>query len=1054
VKPISAQVPYLAESAECVEGPKPQLPALAVCVPRADVGARGAVADPARSRGPMLLYLFSGPRGLPGGFDEAASGHGQGVMFLDLEEDLSHDLCDDMFFSTVSRDAESGVYDLGSLMSPPCSTFSMALELGGHGCPKPLRGAVAPEIYGMKDLVGDDKERVRIGTLCALRCVQIAKILMARSVPWLWEQPRMRAGHPHMFCIPEVAALLSLPGVRMSNVDQCRYGGKFQKGTVFLGTLATEELRCDHPAVWWRVPWSGEAYCSAHPKLRGKQAAVPFGSWAYHMMRSREPHGEYLTRGSACYPAKLNSMLAAAFALAASVKPPPPVPLVTGHGGVSSVPSGSVGGRAGGLPEADKVTFSTQLRGAQDGGKRAMRQLEDEDCIGGMARTARCVAALPGNLVAGGQIRVLLDRFVAARPTLVERCCEAIGSDVTGAGPSDEILDELRQALAVHLVVTDIGPVANGDCTSTIRAGLLEAWARRAGDPGAGAAAWVRSGAPAGILDDPLLAGVFPLSNDCSGEVLRPEDLNQDPEGFTNYQGIDDDPEVFAEVEEFARKGYLKRFDDAQSCTRFLGAPPVVSRFGAITKIRNGITKRRIILDVKQSRVKECTRKVHRVPLPRATDVAFDILDSLAKLGLRPDECIELLVLDFVDAFWNIPLAPEERRFFVGMLRGKFYVFLRAAQGSRNGPLAWAGVISLVMRLVQSVFWEGGLCPLRLNTYVDDPLCMIRGTGPERRTRICVLVLLWRALGLPLSFKKGCLGSGVTWIGLFLQVKSAEVDITISAARVAELLSLTLEALSLNVVSIKWLRSYAGKACSFASILVFWRPFLQFLWAAIYAEDTQGAPRNCVWTKQIQVSLLWIAAFLKAQRGDMHRRFTLEAFHGRGPVVSMSFDASPWGAGGFLVINGSVRSWFSTAFTSVDEQAVGITFGGCTSQQVAEALAILFGLRAWLTSWLGVAPRLHVRSDSVAALTMVARMKTSSPSIAVVAREMALTLSASCVRPCIVEHTPGVANKLADVLSRRFQPGAIWRLPSALAHTTECVLPPRGAGYYRSTCGP
>jgi hypothetical protein len=315
-------------------------------------------------------------------------------------------------------------------------------------------------------------------------------------------------------------------------------------------------------------------------------------------------------------------------------------------------------------------------------------------------------------------------------------------------------------------------------------------------------------------------------------------------------------------------------------------------------------------------------------------------------------------------------------------------------------------------------------------------------------------VLLWRALGLPLSFKKGCLGSGVTWIGLFLQVKSAEVDITISAARVAELLSLTLEALSLNVVSIKWLRSYAGKACSFASILVFWRPFLQFLWAAIYAEDTQGAPRNCVWTKQIQVSLLWIAAFLKAQRGDMHRRFTLEAFHGRGPVVSMSFDASPWGAGGFLVINGSVRSWFSTAFTSVDEQAVGITFGGCTSQQVAEALAILFGLRAWLTSWLGVAPRLHVRSDSVAALTMVARMKTSSPSIAVVAREMALTLSASCVRPCIVEHTPGVANKLADVLSRRFQPGAIWRLPSALAHTTECVLPPRGAGYYRSTCGP
>ena len=115
----------------------------------------------------------------------------------------------------------------------------------------------------------------------------------------------------------------------------------------------------------------------------------------------------------------------------------------------------------------------------------------------------------------------------------------------------------------------------------------------------------------------------------------------------------------------------------------------LASRFGAITKIRNGKVKTRIILDVKQSRVKECTRKVHRAPLPRATDVAFDILDCLAKMDLQPGENIELMVLDFEDAFWNIPLASEERRFFVGKLGGRFYVFLRAAQGSRNGPLAW-----------------------------------------------------------------------------------------------------------------------------------------------------------------------------------------------------------------------------------------------------------------------------------------------------------------------------------------------------------------------------
>ena len=172
--------------------------------------------------------------------------------------------------------------------------------------------------------------------------------------------------------------------------------------------------------------------------------------------------------------------------------------------------------------------------------------------------------------------------------------------------------------------------------------------------------------------------------------------------------------------------------------------------------MRHGKLKRRIVLDVKQSKVKDCTKKVHRVPLPRVTDVVYDILDSLAKDELLNGEGIELLVLDFVDAFWNIPLSTEERRFFVGKLRGKLYVFLRAAQaqGSRNGPLVWAGVISLAIRPVHAVFWEYGKCPLRINIYVDDPICIVRGTPEQRRRRIAVLILLWRALGLPLAFRR------------------------------------------------------------------------------------------------------------------------------------------------------------------------------------------------------------------------------------------------------------------------------------------------------------
>ena len=152
------------------------------------------------------------------------------------------------------------------------------------------------------------------------------------------------------------------------------------------------------------------------------------------------------------------------------------------------------------------------------------------------------------------------------------------------------------------------------------------------------------------------------------------------------------------------------------------------------------------------------------------------------------------------------------------------------------------------------------------------------------------------------------------------------------------------------------------------------------------------------------------------------------------------------------MINGELRSWFTTAFTEVDERAVGLAFGSSTCQQVAEALAILFGLRAWLSAWEGKAPRLEVRSDSVTALSMLARMQTSSPQVGVVAREVALTLSCACVRPSVIAHTPGVANKLADILSRRFQPGVAWQRPAAVALIPECILPPRSEAYYR-TCG-
>ena len=88
--------------------------------------------------------------------------------------------------------------------------------------------------------------------------------------------------------------------------------------------------------------------------------------------------------------------------------------------------------------------------------------------------------------------------------------------------------------------------------------------------------------------------------------------------------------------------------------------------------------------------------------LPRIEDAVTDLLEL--SMSLSDDETIDMAVLDIVDAFWNVPLSFKERRYFAGKSHGRYLVYLRAAQGSRNGPLSWAAMFSLILRLTLSLF--------------------------------------------------------------------------------------------------------------------------------------------------------------------------------------------------------------------------------------------------------------------------------------------------------------------------------------------------------------
>ena len=190
-----------------------------------------------------------------------------------------------------------------------------------------------------------------------------------------------------------------------------------------------------------------------------------------------------------------------------------------------------------------------------------------------------------------------------------------------------------------------------------------------------------------------------------------------------------------------AKPGYLKTFDRHEDAVEFLGGEPVLSPLAALAKVKHDDggnvlwTKWRLILDCKKSQVTEITWPQHRIVLPRATDVIDDVIYLLSmeytysKLQRLPDWEIDLLIADIVDAFWNVPLHPTERRFYVARYRQKLLVWLRTAQGSRSAPLIWGQFAALLARLIQDLFdtWEA-----RVQVYVDDPILAAAG---DRRTR-------------------------------------------------------------------------------------------------------------------------------------------------------------------------------------------------------------------------------------------------------------------------------------------------------------------------------
>ena len=158
-------------------------------------------------------------------------------------------------------------------------------------------------------------------------------------------------------------------------------------------------------------------------------------------------------------------------------------------------------------------------------------------------------------------------------------------------------------------------------------------------------------------------------------------------------------------------------------------------------------------------------------------------------------------------------------------------VILQTAQGCRGAPLTWAAVASLLNRCSQSLFVTPSAQKACLQTYVDDPILGLQGTSAERRRMAVKLITFFLIMGIGLAFHKAQLPSKVVWVGVELEATPWEIIASIPQEKLTDHDTIIQEMLNANIVSIKALRSLAGKGTNVATLLYMWRPFLNHVWA-------------------------------------------------------------------------------------------------------------------------------------------------------------------------------------------------------------------------------
>ena len=671
--------------------------------------------------------------------------------------------------------------------------------------------------------------------------------------------------------------------------------------------------------------------------------------------------------------------------------------------------------------------------------KKATRDRENNEAIGGMRNPARSVAKIAGLRSAGLRVRSLIENFCVDHPDLLRDIVQSAGDKVN-------LVDETRvDQLAEHIAKGLGAEHHRRGRRSLWRPGIVKAFVDLAGDPDTTLAEWLEEGAPTGVARVIPAQGIFPITEATGaahGELWR-HWAHLEPRA--NYASVDENRDmVQAEIDRLAANGFVTKYPSWAAVIKKFGNV-VVSKMAAIVKTKeDGSTKLRLIIDMRRSHVNEHVKIQERIVLPRVIDM---LQDTLALQGRTvTDDELDMIVLDWADAFHSMGVHPEEfAHQIVKGFGGEYVGYETVLFGGAGSPGVWGRAAAFLGRSGQSMFAAD---EVRIQVYVDDPWSVWRGPAETRARNLGTLLLWWRVLGPPISWKKVQVGAEVKWIGVHIAIRDRGVDLTMDPAFIEDLATEIENIKKVQDPTVAQIRKLAGKAEWAAGLIPYLKSMISPLWAAL-----ADAPHGIVARGRVDHALRWLEALLARRRGTMLRRFRFDDQMAEGRLV-IDVDASPWGYGGVMYADGVAKKFFCEAISEADQLRFGIQIGAAKDQALLETIAVLIAVRLWLGTVRAHLWTVIVRTDSTAALGATIRMRSSDPRMNTVVRELALDLAEGRYPLDVVEHVAGLENDVADWCSRVPQPGWTQARPRALATAEEDRPAPRDAAWWETAIPP